>query len=76
MATLSDSISSQLAHINDNRQATIVGLKVLLTALSTIAVALRLLSRRLVKAPFRYDDYAVVVALVRPPSLTKGLADP
>lgn len=35
--------------------------------LATIAVALRLLARRVQKVTLGYDDYLILLALVRPP---------
>ena len=47
-----------------DRGSTIVGTCVALIVFSTLAVALRFLSRRLSKAGFWYDDWLALAALV------------
>ena len=47
-----------------NRGSTIVGTCVALIVFSTLAVALRFLSRRLSKAGYWYDDWLALAALV------------
>ncbi|KAI9672329.1 MAG: hypothetical protein M1817_003351 [Caeruleum heppii] len=50
-------------YVNESRQGTIVSATIATAVLAHIAVALRLISRKLVKAPFWWDDYAMIVAL-------------
>ena len=72
---LAASFEYQLAHIHDSRQRSIVILNVCFSVLATVAVVCRLWARRLVKVPWRYDDYTIILALVRPPLLrTPALA--
>lgn len=50
---------------NESRQPQIIGVATMLLFLSTLAVALRLLFRRMTGVGLWYDDYAVMVALIR-----------
>ena len=75
MASAADDYAYQLAHINDSRQASAYALNGAMITLSTIAVALRLCSRRLVHAPVLYDDYAIIFALVSIPLTGRVVAE-
>ena len=57
-------LAYQEAHIQDDRS---LGLKVTFViglVISTVVVALRILSRRVLKAPLKADDWTVIAALV------------
>ncbi|KAI4258842.1 MAG: hypothetical protein LQ352_001053 [Teloschistes flavicans] len=60
---------SALPWLNDDRGAEIVALVGVMMALSTVAVILRLIGRRISAAPYGVDDILIIVALV----LTYGL---
>lgn len=65
MATLPPGeIEYQLAHIHDDRSGELYGTQITCFALACIAVALRLMSRRLIKAKLMADDYMILFALV------------
>ena len=65
MSAISDTeISYQRAHINDNKTTQLVVANVIAISAATIAVVLRLVSRRLNKASFQADDFMIVVGLV------------
>ena len=58
------SLAFQEAHLHDDRS---LGLKVTFVIsllISTLAVVLRIVSRRVSNAPLKADDYTIVVALV------------
>ena len=57
----------QLAHLKDNRSGPLKAVLIAGLALSTVAVILRIWSRRLVKAPCRLDDWTIIGSLVRCP---------
>ena len=66
MATPSASeIQYQLAHVQDDRSNDIVIYHALCLPFAVIAVALRLMSRRLCKASIQTDDLMIIAALVR-----------
>ena len=48
-----------------NRQALVLGFTISMTVLATVAVALRILARKISDAKFWYDDYMCLFALVR-----------
>lgn len=60
---------SALPSLDDDRGAEIVAIVGVMMALSTIAVILRLIARRISAAPYGADDFLIVVALI----LTYGL---
>lgn len=65
MATLSPTeIQYQLSHSKDNRTKSVVVSHIICLSLAFIAVACRLLSRRVSKAAILKDDLMCVVALV------------
>ena len=47
-----------------NRQPLVFAFTIIMTVLATVAVALRILARRLSSADFWYDDYMCLFALV------------
>ena len=51
-------------NLNETRQPQIIGVATMLLFLSTLAVALRLLFRRMTGMGLWYDDYTIMVALV------------
>lgn len=51
-------------HINDDISGSFLAAVISTTALATIAVALRYISRFVTKAPFGWDDHTIVLALV------------
>ena len=58
------SLAFQEAHLHDDRS---LGLKVtfvIALIVANVAVALRIVSRRIANAPLRADDYTIIVALV------------
>ena len=52
------------AHINDDRRPVIYGVCSMLTVLSTVAVVLRIIARRIKRLSLAADDYLVLLALV------------
>lgn len=64
MSIAPSSLAFQEAHLHDDRS---LGLKVtfvIALVISTVAVALRILSRRISNAPLKADDYTIIIALV------------
>ncbi len=55
----------QLEHIHQDKRAVVHGVDLALAIVTTIAVALRLCSRRMMKASLGIDDYATIISLVR-----------
>ncbi len=55
----------QLEHIHEDKRAAIHGVDLALAIVTTIAVALRLCSRRMMKASLGVDDYATIISMVR-----------
>ena len=53
-----------MAHIRDDRQATIIAACVVCLTLACIAVILRFFARRLSNTRILWDDYMILVALV------------
>ncbi|KAI9876590.1 MAG: hypothetical protein M1830_006168 [Pleopsidium flavum] len=67
-------IQYQQAHISDDRTTSIIVSNVICFVAACVAVSLRLISRRLSVVSMQADDYMILVALVRKPSLgLKGL---
>lgn len=65
MSIAPSSLAFQEAHLYDDRS---LGLKVtfiLALIISTVAVVLRVVSRRIANAPLKADDYTIMVSLVR-----------
>lgn len=58
-------VEYQEAHIHESRQHEVVASNVAVLTLATVAVILRLVARRITKAPLQKDDYTIIVALVR-----------
>lgn len=52
------------AHIQDDRGGQIAVVCSVMIVVATVSVALRLLTRWLISAPWKLDDYAIVAALV------------
>ena len=52
-------------YTGSGRQPVVLGVSIFLTVLSIVAVSLRLYSRRISRIGFWFDDWAVVIALVR-----------
>ena len=66
-STVTAEFQYQLAHLHDDRgRNNYYAVILLFVLLATIAVALRLLSRRRMKTSWASDDYTIVAALVRP----------
>lgn len=61
----SSEVQYQLNHINDNKSVEMVSSQICGMVVAFVAVALRLLSRRVGRVPILSDDYMIVVALVR-----------
>ncbi|KAL9045427.1 MAG: hypothetical protein Q9214_001524 [Letrouitia sp. 1 TL-2023] len=58
-----DEVQYQLAHVHDDRSPELYASQIICYTLACIAVALRLISRRLVRAKLQNDDYMILVAL-------------
>lgn len=58
-------LQQQLNHIHDDRAPDIVASISVVFALAVVAVTLRLICRRLMKVALSYDDYLILVGLVR-----------
>ena len=66
MATLSQAqISYQRKHIKDDRSADLLGTSISMAVLSIVAVIGRLACRKKMKVDLSYDDYAILLGLVR-----------
>ncbi len=65
--TLGELLKWQKARYNDDRAPLLTGLNIMLIALTTVAVALRLWVRKLTKSPWMNDDLLIVISLVRKP---------
>ncbi len=63
MANSAD-IRNQLAHIHDDRSGQIAVIISVMIVVATTAVSLRLVTRWLIAAPWKLDDYAIIAALV------------
>lgn len=67
MATLSpEEIQYMQNHANDDKRANLYAAVPYCTFFPFLAVALRFIARRRVHAPFKTDDYLVLLALVSP----------
>lgn len=55
----------QLAHASEDTGGQELAAVVAVTILANVAVIARFISRKLVKVPLKWDDWAIVVALVR-----------
>lgn len=66
MATLTpEDIKFQLTHWDEDRGPLVIAVSTTFIAFATIAVVLRLLTRKLIlKISWQVDDYAITVALV------------
>jgi len=58
-------IQYEIAHVHDDRGPDMVVSNVICISLACVAVLLRLIARRLSKAKIWFDDYMIVVALVK-----------
>ena len=56
--------TAAVPRLNDSRQPEAVGSIIVMLVLATLAVVLRLLSRKISAARFGIDDYLIVLALV------------
>lgn len=61
-----DALQYQLDHIHDNRGAETVVSVTIVSVLAVLAVALRLVCRRQMKVTLSWDDYTIIIGLVRP----------
>ena len=59
-------IQYQLDHINDDKSVQMVSSQICGMVIAFVAVALRLVSRRIGRVPVLVADFMIVVALVRP----------
>ncbi|KAI9852707.1 MAG: hypothetical protein M1838_005902 [Thelocarpon superellum] len=63
LATLeSPDASYQLSHLNESRQGSLMAVNISMVIISTAAVALRLLARRLARVGLSWDDYIILAA--------------
>lgn len=73
-------IQYQLAHYQDDRAQEAVVVTMVLAGLATLAVILRLVSRKLVGIRWKADDYLIIVAYLFTLSncvqIFPGMADP
>lgn len=58
-------IPYQLTHLHDTRGPLTIAACAVLSALSTLAIFLRVLARRQAKVKFEADDWTIFVTLVR-----------
>lgn len=58
------SVAYQLSHQSEDRSIGLKIVSIISLVLAVVFVALRLASRRLLRAPFKADDYVIIVALV------------
>ena len=56
----------QINNIDDNRGPELIGSTIVIAILAISAVVLRLVCRRHMKVAISYDDYLIIVGLVRP----------
>ena len=68
LAAAGELCTAAVPSLNDSRQPEILAAVIVMMALSTIAVVLRLVSRRISAARFGIDDGLMVLALVSFPS--------
>ena len=66
-------IAYQQAHVDDNAIPGIIAANVICIIGAWIAAALRLYSRRLVRAPLKADDWLIVASLVRKIGSEEGM---
>ena len=64
-----DEMQDQLDHLHDNKAPQMVAASISFIVISTVAVILRLVARRMQKIRLGSDDYMIVVSLVRPSRL-------
>ena len=60
-----EEIAYQLTNISDDRRTDIVASTIVLAVLATVAVILRLFCRRFTNIALSWDDYLIVIGLVR-----------
>ncbi len=60
-----EELAYQMANIKDNRAPQILASGIVLAVLATLAVALRLACRRFTKIVISWDDYLIIIGLVR-----------
>lgn len=65
MAATPAQIEYQLSHAYEDRSKTMLGAIITVTVAATMAVGLRLLARRVIRAKIMADDYFTIGALVR-----------
>ncbi|KAI9883188.1 MAG: swr complex subunit [Watsoniomyces obsoletus] len=58
------SIQYQMAHINDTHQPQSIGVTVLFFTLATVAFVMRLWSRKVARAPYKWDDWTALAGWV------------
>ena len=68
-------ITRQLAHWNDDKGYTVVVVTTVFTIIAVITTTLRLATRKVVvKVPWQIDDYSILIATVRDPTMQKNKA--
>ena len=72
MATLNAEIEYQKAHVQDDRRPELVISVIVCLSLAYISVLLRILSRRLIQASLKADDWMIVAELVRSTNGQRG----
>ena len=60
-----EELAYQMANIKDNRAPQILASGIVLAVLATVAVAFRLACRRFTKIVISWDDYLIIIGLVR-----------
>lgn len=78
MTTPSDvanAIAYQVKHVDDNAIPGIIAAIVVCTVIAYMAVALRLFSRRLIRAPWKADDWTLIASVVSKESRSKKQAN-
>ena len=60
-----EELAYQMANIKDNRGPDILASAIVLAVLATVAVAFRLACRRFTKIAISWDDYLIIIGLVR-----------
>ena len=57
-------IEYQLLHFREDRRREIISINIPLIVVASISVVLRLLGRRIHRAPWKADDYVMMLAMV------------
>lgn len=64
-----EDIRYQISNLHEDQRPLMNAVNIMLAVMSTVAVALRVSSRRLMKARLMADDYAIIMGLVRAETL-------